>query len=43
MLLDMCRSQTVLSHLMQFVPWRAFSRNVARYHGERNARTSLAP
>ena len=34
----MYRGQTVFSQLMQFVPWRAFSRIVARYSGDRGVR-----
>ncbi len=30
--------QTVFSQLMQFVPWMAFSRIVARYSGDRGVR-----
>ncbi len=34
----MYRGQTVFSQLMQFVPWMAFSRIVARYRGDRGVR-----
>ena len=34
----MYRGQTVFSQLMQFVPWVAFSRIVARYRGDRGVR-----
>ena len=34
----MYRGQTVFSQLMQCVPWRAFSRIVARYSGDRGVR-----
>lgn len=34
----MYRGQTVFSQLMQFLPWRAFSRIVARYRGDRGVR-----
>ena len=34
----MCRGQTVFSKLMQFVPWMAFFRIVARYRGDRGDR-----
>ena len=34
----MFRGQTVFSQLMQFVPWVAFSRIVARYRGDRGVR-----
>ena len=34
----MYRGQTVFSQLMQFVPWMAFSRIVARYNGDRGVR-----
>ena len=34
----MYRGQTVFAQLMQFVPWMAFSRIVARYNGDRGVR-----
>jgi len=34
----MYRGQSVFSQLMQFVPWKAFSRIVARYRGDRGVR-----
>ena len=34
----MYRGRTVFSQFMQFVPWEAFSRIVARYRGDRGVR-----
>ena len=34
----MYRGQTVFAQLMQFVPWMAFSRMVARHNGDRGVR-----
>ena len=35
----MFRGQTLFSQVMQFLPWKAFSRIVTRYDGDRNVRS----